>query len=136
MNSTEHSVVALPDHVAAEAESVQQFAATLCCVTFETILGMRPLAQLLPLVTAQVATRISARSALTCNAVANPGHQANLALRQLHTNVRVVRTLACRVTAGVYEVSVVIAERVRHRAVALRIEARHGKWCVTSMEIG
>ncbi|OMH35169.1 Rv3235 family protein [Tersicoccus sp. Bi-70] len=56
--------------------------------------------------------------------------------RPLFRQATVRSVHACRVTARCYEMSLVISEPGRCRAMALRLELRHLQWRVTALQLG
>jgi hypothetical protein len=72
------------------------------------------------------------RAALTRRLVSGSSPAAGL----LHKNPSVRSVRACQVSADVYEASAVVADELRVRAVALRLERSRLAWRVTVLEIG
>jgi hypothetical protein len=90
--------------------------------------GLRSAGQLIRWTTPEVHGLLVRRGALTSRAQrSSPTGQAKPRLRALVT---------CTPRPGVCEVSAVIAEAQRIRAVAFRMEGLHGRWRVTELEIG
>jgi hypothetical protein len=93
----------------------------------EVTCGLRPSAQLVRWTTPEVHGKLVRRSALTARALrAGNSMGAKPRLRAL---------VLCSPKAGVCEVSAVIAETQRVRAVAFRMEGLHGRWRVTELEM-
>lgn len=89
--------------------------------------GVRPPAQLVRWTTPEVHGQLLRRSTLMSRAL----RQGNATSPQPHLR----SILLCSPQTGVYEVSAVISETRRVRAVAFRMEALHGRWRVTELEM-
>ncbi|WP_285726276.1 Rv3235 family protein [Psychromicrobium xiongbiense] len=120
------------DLAASEARKVRQFAATVAQAALEVLAGVRPVSQVRPYLDSKPLRNLEIRLNLTQRALrtarpplADKPHHA-LKLRSVHY---------CKLAPGVYELSVVIAERIRHRAVALRVEQRANAWRVMELQI-
>jgi hypothetical protein len=89
--------------------------------------GLRSAGQLVRWTTPEVHAILVRRGALTARARRGIATTSKPRVRAL---------VACAPRAGVCEVSAVIAETDRVRAVAFRMEGLHGRWRVTELEIG
>jgi hypothetical protein len=103
------------------------WAATFVQAAMEVAVGLRSPGQLIRWTTPEVHALLVRRGALTGRSRGGPGSGAKPRLRTL---------LSCTPRPGVCEVSAVIAEAERVRAVAFRLEGLHGRWRVTELEIG
>jgi hypothetical protein len=103
------------------------WAAAFIQAAMEVTCGLRPSAQLVRWTTPDVHGKLVRRSALTARALkVGSSVGAKPRLRAL---------VLCSPRAGVCEVSAVIAETQRVRAVAFRMEGLHGRWRVTELEM-
>ncbi|GGC87535.1 hypothetical protein GCM10011512_13100 [Tersicoccus solisilvae] len=120
----------------------------------EVLAGARPAAQLVrwmdPAVHEALVLRADLIRAATARAAAarasgaapHPGRTGHPAAapsddRRPPLRQAAVRSVhACRVTARCYEMSLVVDEPVRSRAMALRLELRHLQWRVTALQLG
>jgi hypothetical protein len=89
--------------------------------------GLRSAGQLIRWTTPEVHAMLVRRGALTARAKRGVATTSKPRVRALIT---------CAPRPGVCEVSAVIAEPERVRAVAFRMEGLHGRWRVTDLEIG
>lgn len=94
----------------------------------EVLEGGRPLAQLIRWVDPEIYEALGRRAVLLKHA-AGPGTRRGRPLA-----IRRARTV--RLGANAAETAVVVDDRHRVRAVAVRVEARRGMWRVTALEIG
>jgi hypothetical protein len=103
------------------------WAATFIQAAMEVAGGLRSAGQLVRWTTPEVHAILVRRGALTARA-----------RRGIMTTSkpRVRALVACAPRTGICEVSAVIAEPDRVRAVAFRMEGVHGRWRVTELEIG
>ncbi|GAB3246442.1 Rv3235 family protein [Kineosporia babensis] len=103
------------------------WAAAFIQAAMEVACGLRPPTQLVRWTTPEVHGTLVRRGALTARTLRNSsGPGAKPRLRAL---------VLCSPKAGVYEVSAVINEPQRIRAVAFRMEGLHGRWRVTEFEM-
>ena len=103
------------------------WAATFIQAAMEVAGGLRSAGQLVRWTTPEVHAILVRRGALTARARRGITTSSKPRVRAL---------VACSPRAGVCEVSAVIAEPERVRAVAFRMEGLHGRWRVTDLEIG
>jgi len=89
--------------------------------------GLRSAGQLVRWTTPEVHALLVRRGALTARA------RRGLAM---NPKPRVRALIACTPRSGVCEISAVVSESDRVRAVAFRMEGLHGRWRVTELEIG
>lgn len=134
-------VVHLPSAEERERGLVASFSSGFCQAVLETVVGMRPIRQLAALSSPAVFAKIEARSQLLARVRAAPVERTAtagaLALAPAPVSIaRVLRTLPCKVRPGIWEVSVVVKDRTRVRAIALRAESHRGRWIATCLEIG
>ncbi|WP_307239092.1 Rv3235 family protein [Kineosporia succinea] len=105
----------------------RSWAASFIQAAMEVTSGLRPPAQLVRWTTPEVHGTIVRRGTLAARALrSNNGMSAKPQLRALRL---------CAPRSGVYEVSAVISDPERVRAVAFRMEALHGRWRVTELEM-
>jgi hypothetical protein len=103
------------------------WAGTFIQAAMEVAGGLRSAGQLVRWTTPEVHALLVRRGALTARARRGI---------TLSSKPRVRALIACAPRPGVCEVSAVIAEPERVRAVAFRMEGLHGRWRVTELEIG
>ena len=115
-----------PDRAALLPEP-KAWAATFIQAAMEVAGGLRSAGQLVRWTTPEVHAILVRRGALTARARRGAATTSKPRVRAL---------VACAPRAGVCEVSAVIAEPDRVRAVAFRMEGLHGRWRVTELEIG
>lgn len=104
------------------------WAAGFIQAAMEVAVGLRSAGQLIRWTTPEVHSMLVRRGALTARA----RRSGNV----LGTKPRLRALLSCAPRPGVCEISAVIAEPGRVRAVAFRIEGLHGRWRVTELQIG
>ena len=98
----------------------------------EVLAGSRQAQQLASLLVPAVYRSLLARAELSKRArELDPAKFA-----KLHQGVKAHSVHSCAVAPGVYELSVVVTERIRCRALAMRIEKQGGNWKVTALLIG
>ena len=103
------------------------WAGTFIQAAMEVAGGLRSAGQLVRWTTPEVHAILVRRGALTARARRGVMTSSKPRVRAL---------IACAPRPGVCEVSAVIAEPERVRAVAFRMEGLHGRWRVTELEIG
>jgi hypothetical protein len=103
------------------------WATTFIQAAMEVAGGLRSAGQLVRWTTPEVHALLVRRGALTARARRGLTFSSKPRVRAL---------IACGPRPGVCEVSAVIAEPERVRAVAFRMEGLHGRWRVTELEIG
>jgi hypothetical protein len=132
----ESPAVGRPDdesaHVPAPVRSVPTEDAGAWCGTLvraavETLSGVRPAAQLVRWVSADLYDSLARRAGLAVRIHGRPTLVRNVVVR----SVRV-----CRISSLVAEAAVVVHDGSRVRAAAIRIEAHRGRWRATALEIG
>lgn len=101
------------------------WAAQLALCAFQVIQGSRATAQVARFVTPAVHESLVRRRVGDARRAAHPVRP-----------VRVRRVRLCEPADGVAEVSVVLDDGVRARAVALRIQGLDGRWLVTDLQVG
>ncbi|OMH27043.1 hypothetical protein BKD30_03905 [Tersicoccus phoenicis] len=106
----------------------------------EVLAGARPASQLIrwmdPTVHDALVLRADLVRAGAARAAARGGPGTPGQRRPPFRGATVRSVHACRVTARRYELSLVISEPGRCRAMALRLELRHLQWRVTALQIG
>jgi Family of unknown function (DUF6459) len=108
---------------------VQAWAARFAQATVEVLGGDRPLPQLLRWTTLRVYQDLDRRVRILGRAAAAP--QRRQTVRAQFRSVHV-----CRPAAGAAEVSVHVRHGHRSRAIAARLERRHGRWTCVALELG
>lgn len=98
----------------------------------EVLAGTRPAQQLARRLDERCLAALQHRAALTRRVASGTSPTAG----RLHRNPSVRSVHACRVSDDVYEASAVVADELRVRAVALRLERSRQVWRVTVLEIG
>jgi hypothetical protein len=98
----------------------------------EVLAGTRPIHQLARRLDQRCLTVLQHRAVLTRRVAARAPRKMEL----LHRNASVRSVRACAVTPDVYEASAVVADELRVRAVAVRLERSKNVWRVTALEIG
>ncbi len=122
---------------AGEAALVRSMTAKIGQAAVEVLAGSRPAHQLARWLDARSFEALQIRAELTRSVQRNLEHNgAHSNVHELHRNPSVRSLHCCAVRPGVYESSLVIAERQRIRALAMRLEERNGVWKVTALEIG
>jgi hypothetical protein len=104
------------------------WAATFIQAAMEVAGGMRSAGQLIRWTTPEVHSMLVRRGALTA--------RARRGTSLMGSKPRIRALLGCVPRPGVCEMSAVIAEPDRVRAVAFRMEGLHGRWRVTELQIG
>ena len=126
------SVAPPPLPAADEEREICAISRSTVQAAIEVLAGTRPAQQLARRLDERCLAALQHRAALTrrvpCGASPTAG--------RLHRNPSVRSVRACRVSADVYEASAVVAEDLRVRAVALRLERSRLAWRVTVLEIG
>lgn len=120
--------VELP-YLAREEAHVHKVACAVAVAAIEALAGNRSLQQLTRWLDRDTFDRVARRAALTAR-LSVAGY-----IRPIHNGAHVRRSRAFRVTPGIYETAVIIAEQTRTRAVAIRIEQHRGMWKVTALDI-
>lgn len=116
-----------------ERHSVEQLAARITGAAVEVLAGRRPVQQLAPWLPRDLLARLQLRANLGRIDTETPRSRAARA----HRASTVTSARAALVSPGVYEASAVVSDRLRSRAVALRLEnVSGGGWRVTALEIG
>ena len=127
-----HSVAPPPLRAADEEREICAISRSTVQAAIEVLAGTRPAQQLARRLDERCLAALQHRAALTrrvpCGASPTAG--------RLHRNPSVRSVRACQVSADVYEASAVVAEDLRVRAVALRLERSRLAWRVTVLEIG
>ncbi|WP_249335965.1 Rv3235 family protein [Sinomonas gamaensis] len=118
---------------AAEQKWVAQLAGRITSAAIEVLAGRRPVQQLARWLDRDVLATLQLRARLS--RAEGAGRSGKLAL--VHRGASLVSSRAMMVQPGIYEASAVVSDRVRCRAVALRLEqVRDSGWRVTALEIG
>ncbi|MEP7089701.1 MAG: Rv3235 family protein [Nocardioidaceae bacterium] len=118
-----------PAHDAAKHREVRIWAARFAQAAVEVLGGDRPLAQLLQWTTARVYADLDRRSRILGRVAPAPDR-----LRTVRPQVRSVHV--CLPADGAAEVSVHVQHGHRSRAIAARLERRHGRWTCVALQLG
>jgi hypothetical protein len=123
-----------------EAEDARKFAGAITRAVMEVLAGVRPLQQLAAWFDRDQLAALGLRARLSRTGAAPagaPGSGPSPKLALVHRAATVRSVHASPAGPGAYEAAVVVADAVRCRAVALRLEsADHTGWRVTALEIG
>ena len=117
---------------ATEARSAQQWASRFVQAAVEVASGVRPSGQLVRWTHPDVQLLLERRAALATRLSRRTVASGGLSRER----VVIRRVLSCPVRSCVHEVSAVVQDRDRTRAVALRIELFEGRWQATALELG
>jgi hypothetical protein len=110
-------------------DDLTAWAATFAQAVVEVVGGDRPVAQLLRWTTARVYDELSRRVRILARTAPAPQR-----MRTVRAQVRSVHV--CRPSAHSAEVSVHVRHGQRSRALAARLERRHGRWTCTALQLG
>ncbi|NVM97503.1 Rv3235 family protein [Arthrobacter sp. SDTb3-6] len=129
------------DPGAPERALVAEMSRRIAQAALEVLSGVRSVQQLSRWLDARCFSALTTRARLhaaACQAEnrrqSQPGGNGNVSL--LHHQPLVHSTHCCAVAPGIYESSVVVADKSRFRAIAMRFEETHGTWKVTALQIG
>ncbi|WP_235835649.1 MULTISPECIES: Rv3235 family protein [Arthrobacter] len=125
------SAPAVPKVLSLDRE-IRTLARSIAQAVVEVLAGTRPAQQLSRSLEPSCYASLQHRAALTraYTARIKPGQS------RLHRSPVVRSVRICAVKDGVYEASSVVAEELRSRAVAMRLERGKDAWKVTALEIG
>ncbi|MFF1828618.1 Rv3235 family protein [Paenarthrobacter sp. NPDC058040] len=110
---------------------IRLVARSIAQAAVEVIAGTRPVQQLARFLEADCYVALQHRAGLTRDFVVRSRAPQRIHLSPMVRSVRV-----CRISDEVHEASVVVAEDLRCRAIAMRLELCDGAWRVTALEIG
>lgn len=120
----------------ADAQRITGIARSIAQAALEVLGGTRPVQQMARWLDPRSYERLVLRSNMVREMQQQAGSGRQQSGSRLHRNAVVRSTRICRISAIAYEATLVVAERDRVRAVALRLELRRGLWKVTALEIG
>ncbi|MEO6529762.1 MAG: Rv3235 family protein [Specibacter sp.] len=129
------------DPEASERATVTAMSGKIAKSALEVLNGVRSVHQLSRWLDARclssLATRARLHSEASKAAARRGSHEAqDNNVHPLHPQP-VVHSVHCRcISPGIFETAVVIADRTRFRAMAMRFELTHGLWRVTALRIG
>ncbi|MHA7269933.1 Rv3235 family protein [Arthrobacter sp. HLT1-20] len=126
---------------AAERATVAAMSGRIAQSAVEVLNGVRSVHQLSRWLDARCMSSLTTRARLhaeACKAVARRGsHEAQDNNVHLLHPQPVVHSVHCSaISPGIFETAVVIADRTRFRAMAMRFEFSRGLWKVTALRIG
>ena len=116
-----------------EEMDVRSIARSTVQAAMEVLAGIRPVHQLARRLDPSCMANLQHRAALIRRELTRTG---NPALARLHRNSIVRSVRVCEVAEGIYEGCAVVADDVRVRAVAVRLERSKHVWRVTELVIG
>lgn len=115
----------------ASSLDVRLVARSIAQAAVEVLAGTRSILQLSRSLDPQCFLALQHRAALTREHAART--RGSL---QVHRSPMVRSVRACPISDSIYEVSIVVSEELRSRAIAMRLERCEGTWQVTALEIG
>lgn len=118
-----------------EARQISAIARIVCQATLEALAGARPAAQLQRWMEPEVRAKVAERAQLMTEARKGTAASAD-APPVAPGAVQIHRLRSDRVRTGVWEVAVVLSDKNRTRACALRFEAHRRRWRVVALELG
>lgn len=127
----DEDVFGVQPSVAEDLPDARRWAAHVGQALVEVMHGARPPAQVLRWTSPEIYTVVARRGALAAR-------RAGLRLRQgegITRRVRVRTARVCHPRDDVAEASLVLLDRARVRALAIRMEGRDGRWVVTALEV-
>ncbi|WP_125609636.1 Rv3235 family protein [Specibacter cremeus] len=126
--------------VRGEHELVAEMARRLGLAALEVLNGSRSVQQLARWLDPHSFEALAVRAQLTAAAYHAAERKLSCAgrdgVRQLRQQPTVHSVHASHVAPGIYETSLVVADTLRVRAMALRLEQANGRWRVTALQIG
>lgn len=129
------------DPSAPEEALVAEMSRRIAQAALEVLSGVRSVQQLARWLDTRCLSALTTRARLHASACqaesrhrAQPGAAGNVHL--LHHQPIVHSTHCSAVSPGIYETSVVVADKSRFRAIAMRFEETRGTWKVTALQIG
>lgn len=133
--------VAVLDPVAAERAVVRAMSCKVAQASLEVLCGVRSIQQLSRWLSTKCLSALTTRARLHAGASRRQlRRQSNVeGSRNISTlyHQPLVHSVHCSAIApGIYETSVVIADKTRFRAIAMRFERTRGLWKVTALQIG
>lgn len=131
--TTSAAVRNLPDRGGTERAEICRLATAVAQGTLEVLAGSRAPHSLHRVLATQPLESLTTRADLLRRARATE-HCPQL--RSAYRSSRAGSVHPCHISPGVYEVSVVVREAPRCRALALRLEQHNGEWIVTVLLIG
>lgn len=129
------------DPQSSEKDLLAEMSRRISQAALEVLSGSRSVQQLArwldPMCLSALTTRarLHAAACLNENRHPSPGGE-NSKVQILRHQPIVHSTHVCAVSPGIYETSVVIADKTRFRAIAMRFEETGGAWKVTALQIG
>ncbi|MFK0001366.1 Rv3235 family protein [Paenarthrobacter sp. NPDC090522] len=110
---------------------VRLVARSIAQAAVEVLAGTRPVQQLARFLDADCYLALQHRAGLTRDFVVRSRAQQRVHLSPMVRSVRV-----CHISDEIHEATIVVAEDLRCRAIAMRLELSAGTWQVTALEIG
>ncbi|ALE07910.1 hypothetical protein AL755_16405 [Arthrobacter sp. ERGS1:01] len=127
--------------MASERALLTEMTRTIALAALEVLSGVRSVQQLSRWLDIRCFNALTTRARLYAQACqVQSRHQSHADsdgnVRTLHHQPVVHSIHASAVAPGIYETNVVIADKTRFRAIAMRFEESHGTWKVTALQIG
>lgn len=129
------------DPQSSEKDLLAEMSRRISQAALEVLSGSRSVQQLARWLDTRCLSALTTRARLHASACQNenrhprPGGESGKVQILRHQPI-VHSTHVCAVSPGIYETSVVIADKTRFRAVAMRFEETGGMWKVTALQIG
>lgn len=124
----------------AERAVVSNMSCKVAQSALEILNGVRSVQQLARWLDARCLSALTTRARLharACRAQARRSSEGQIEnVHLLHRQPRVHSVHCFAVTPGVFETAVIVADRTRFRAIAMRLELTKGMWKVTALRIG
>ncbi|WP_113718740.1 Rv3235 family protein [Arthrobacter dokdonensis] len=136
-----HGGATVLDPRAPERALVAEMSRRIAQAALEVLSGVRSVQQLSRWLDTRCFSALTTRARLhaaACQAESRhrseTGHGGNVSV--LHHQPIVHSTHCSAIAPGIYETSVVVADKARFRAIAMRFEETRGTWKVTALQIG
>lgn len=124
----------------AERAVVSNMSCKVAQSALEILNGVRSVQQLARWLDARCLSALTTRARLharACRAQARRSSEGQIEnVHLLHRQPRVHSVHCFAVTPGVFETAVIVADKTRFRAIAMRLELTKGMWKVTALRIG
>ncbi|MFC8304110.1 Rv3235 family protein [Specibacter sp. NPDC057265] len=124
---------------AAERTVVCAMSCKVAQASLEVLSGVRSVQQLSRWLSSKSMDALTARARLHAEAARSELRRRSQDQQNVHPlyHQAVIHSVHCSAVApGIYEASVVVADKTRFRAIAMRLERSRGLWKVTALQIG